>query len=184
GQGNRDRRIGPAGALADRLPDLERRGAERTAAERLIGEPAAVSSNRGRRPLWRRAVAAVGFVTAVLVATVAVRREPPSPPVTRSVAVVPFRNAGADTTADYLKLALTDEVITILSRSRILSVRPLAITAKYDGATADAGQVIRDLHVGTAVSGYFSRTDDRLRVSLEATDGDGSRVIWRDQMDG
>ena len=120
----------------------------------------------------------------VLAATYGVLRRDTRPLLTRAVAVVPLRNAGGDATDDFLRLALADEVITILSHARTLSVRPLAITSTYDGRAADVAEVMRDLRVGTAVSGYFSRTGERLRVSLEATDADSSRVIWRDQMDG
>ena len=54
-----------------------------------------------------------------------------------SIAVLPFQNLGADKSADFLKLALPDEVITTLSYTPALAIRPFAATRKYDKPDVD-----------------------------------------------
>ena len=54
-----------------------------------------------------------------------------------TVAVLPFQNVGSDKEADFLRLALPDEIATALSYVPSLSIRPFATTSKYNGLTVD-----------------------------------------------
>jgi hypothetical protein len=55
----------------------------------------------------------------------------PPPPTLKSVAVLPFQNAGTDRSFDYLSLPLADEVAMTLSYARGLSVQPFLTTSQY-----------------------------------------------------
>ena len=101
----------------------------------------------------------------------------------RTLAVLPFRNVGADDELDFLRLALPDEIATALSRIRDLAVRPTTATSRYVDANLDPRDVGRDLQVETVVSGRFVRAGDQLRITLEATDVDSNRILWRDSVD-
>ena len=101
----------------------------------------------------------------------------------RTVAVLPFQNAGGDTDLDFLRLALPDEIATILSHIRSVSVRPFATTSRYGEPTVDHQQAGREMRAGTVVTGHFLRAGDVLRITLEAIDVESNRSLWRDTLD-
>ena len=100
----------------------------------------------------------------------------------RTVAVLPFRNAGADADVDFLRLALSDEIATMLSRIRSVSVRPSATTSRYGGPDVDPQRAGREMQVATVVSGHFARAGELLQITLEAIDVESNRSLWRDQL--
>ena len=97
-----------------------------------------------------------------------------------TVAVLPFLNADADTSLDYLRVALPEELATTLSYSRSLSVRPVAATSHYDQPDRDLVAIGRRIGVSAIVSGRFNRTRDAIRVELEAVDVETGGTLWRD----
>ena len=98
----------------------------------------------------------------------------------QSVAVLPFDNAGSDKDADFLRLALPDEVANVLSYVPSLSIRPFATTSRYSGANLDLQQAGRQMGVTSIVTGHYLRAGDQLEVTLEAVDVANNRSIWRD----
>lgn len=104
----------------------------------------------------------------------------PSMPRTKTVAVVPFRNAGSDQGLDFLRLALPDEIATALSSSRSLVVRPFESTSKYTGADLDLKKVGGEMAVDAIVTGHFSSGAEGLRVVLELVDVGANRLLWKD----
>ncbi len=96
-----------------------------------------------------------------------------------SVAVLPFQNFGSDASMDFLKLALPDQVLTTVSYSPGLAVRPFSPKVNADPITAG-----RELHADTVVSGHFLREGNTLQVTLEAVNVDSNRVVWRDTVTG
>jgi len=48
-----------------------------------------------------------------------------------SIAVLPLQNMSADSSLDYLRFALADELTSVLTYSRSLEVRPSSVTRKY-----------------------------------------------------
>ncbi len=140
----------------------------------------------------RSKYAGVAAATLVLVALVAalawlaMRRA--AAPTTRAsqitVAVLPFQEIGSDRSADYLRLALADEIATVLSYAPSLAIRPFAATQKYASGEFDPQAVGRELHVSNIVTGHYLREGDRLQVTLEAIDVDNNRLLWRDTSSG
>lgn len=138
----------------------------------------------GQKRLMTAAVAAVVLVLALAAGIAWWARHRASPSATRAaqvtVAVLPFQNIGSDRSADFLRLALPDEVATALSHAPSLAIRPFATTRKYAGADFEPQAAGRDLRVAGVVTGHFAREDDRLQVTLEAIDVESNRLIWRD----
>jgi serine/threonine protein kinase len=99
----------------------------------------------------------------------------------RTVAVLPFQNSGADSSLDFLRLALPDEIATILSHIRSVSVRPFATTSRYE-PSVEPQQAGREMRAGTVVTGHFLRAGDALRITLEAIDVESNRSLWRDTL--
>ena len=101
-----------------------------------------------------------------------------------TIAVLPFQNLGGDTSLDYLRLALPDQIATTLSYVPTLSIRPFASTTKFAGAPVDPQAAGKELQVADVFTGHFLKEGDRLQVTLEVVDTDSNRVLWRDTTTG
>jgi len=99
-----------------------------------------------------------------------------------TVAVLPFQNMGADKDADFLRLALPDEIATSLSYVHSLSIRPFATTSKYSGPNVDLLQAGAEMHVTDIVTGHYLKEGNQLEITLEAVDVANNRTLWRDTM--
>ena len=97
-----------------------------------------------------------------------------------TLAVLPFQNLGSDSSADYLRFALPDEIATTLSYTPSLAIRPFAATRKYADSNFDPQAAGRELHVASIITGHYLREGERLQVTLEAIDVESDRVLWRD----
>ena len=95
------------------------------------------------------------------------------------LAVLPLQNLSGDSSLEYLRFALADEIANVLTYSRSLDVRPSGATRKYVSGDADPQKIGHELHVGTIVSGHFIRQGNRLLVTLEADDVGSDRVLWQ-----
>ena len=100
----------------------------------------------------------------------------------RTVAVLPFANLGADEEMDYLRLAVPDEIATALSRGPGLAIRPFSTTSRLDIETSDPLTLGRNLGVGNVVAGQYFKEGDRLSLTLEAIDVASNSVVWRDSV--
>src|SRR5712691_2136558 len=138
------------------------------------------------RPAKKLSAWWVAAVALIIVAAAALWRFRPAAPSTSNkqttIAVLPFANLGGNRDADYLSLALPDELITILSHSRSLAVRPFAMTRKFTG-DVDPQQTGKNLSVANVITGHFRDSGERIAVTLEAIDVDKNDVLWRDSLD-
>jgi serine/threonine protein kinase/tetratricopeptide (TPR) repeat protein len=105
------------------------------------------------------------------------RAAPPSG-VQKTVAVLPFENIDANGEIDYLRLALADEVATTLSWTPSLSVRPTSSSRNLVAVSQQ--QAGKELRVGEIVTGHFTVHQSELRVTVEAVEVEGDRLLWRD----
>jgi non-specific serine/threonine protein kinase len=98
----------------------------------------------------------------------------------QSVAVLPFENVGGAADIDYLRLALADEIATALSYVPSLAVRPIAASRRFTDASVAPQAAGRELRAARLVTGHFSIQGAELRVTLEAVDVEGNRLLWRE----
>jgi TolB-like protein len=128
----------------------------------------------------------VAVAIVLLVAGIIVWQFRPAPKIAAArqttVAVLPFANIGANHDRDYLQLALPDELITILSHSRSLAVRPFAMTRKFTG-DVDPQQVGKSLSVSNVITGDYRHDNGRLGLTVEAINVDSNSVLWRDSIE-
>jgi TolB-like protein len=146
-------------------------------------EPAHVSSKR--RFQWvAGAVAFIVIVAIVMVVFLWRSKHPAVLPVDsanpRAIAVLPFQNVGSDKAADFLQLALPDEIATALSYVPSLSIRPFATTSRYNGPNVDLQQAGREMGVTSIVTGHYHTEGNQLEVTMEAVDVANNRSVWRD----
>ncbi|HET7205119.1 MAG TPA: protein kinase [Terriglobales bacterium] len=97
----------------------------------------------------------------------------------KTIAVLPLQNLSGDSSLDYLRFALSDEIANVLTYSRSLDVRPSAETRKYGAADVDPQGVAQKLHVATVVTGHFIHEGDGLLITLEAIDAGSDRMLWQ-----
>jgi serine/threonine protein kinase len=101
-----------------------------------------------------------------------------------AIAVLPLQNLNGDTSVDYLRFALADQIANVLTYSRSLDVRPSATTRKYVNADLDPQKVGLELHVATVLSGHFQKQGNRILVALEAIDAGTDKLLWQTNYSG
>jgi TolB-like protein/predicted Ser/Thr protein kinase/Tfp pilus assembly protein PilF len=142
---------------------------------RSAGVPAGWPGGVPRRR-WLFALAAI-IVIAVIAALLIPRPRP-----SKAIAVLPFAALGVDHSRDYLRLAIPDEITTILSYSHDLAVRPFSISRKL-GGDVDPRDAAKTLHASHIVSGHLLDEGGRLSVTLEVIDVAADKLLWRDVFD-
>lgn len=111
-------------------------------------------------------------------------REQPQAAANRpSVAVLPFVNLSADPGQEYLSDGITEDIITELSRWRLLSVRSRSASFRYRGMAADLKQIAEDLKVRYVVEGSMRRMDKTIRISAQLIDAESGNHVWAEKYD-
>jgi TolB-like protein/tetratricopeptide (TPR) repeat protein len=113
--------------------------------------------------------------------------EPPHPASPGSaragICVLPFATPGGDPDQQFLSDGLTGDIITELSRWRMLSVRPPSASSRYRAGTADPMQVARALDVRYVVEGSVRRLGERIRISAQLIDAETGSQVWAEKFD-
>lgn len=95
-----------------------------------------------------------------------------------SIVVLPFENVGADAANDVYADAITDDLITDLSRIADAFVISPNTSFTLKGRAADLRAAVRQLGVRFALVGNVRRIGENLTVSASLIEGDTGRVIW------
>ncbi|MCI4566712.1 TIR domain-containing protein [Lysobacter sp. CFH 32150] len=99
------------------------------------------------------------------------------------ICVLPFANMSGDPQQDYFSDGITEDIITELSRWRLLAVRSRSASFRYRGVAVDMQQVARDLHVHFIVEGSVRRMGDRIRITAQLIDTETGNHIWAEKFD-
>ncbi len=100
----------------------------------------------------------------------------------KTVAVLPFDSIDGGAETEYLRLALADEVATALNGTPSLAVRPMAASKRFVGRSVSPQQAGQQLRVEEIVTGHFSAHQSELRITVEAVEVDGNRLLWHDSI--
>lgn len=156
--------------------------------------PAAVPAEPPPRVLHLPNTAIAGMAAAAVLLTLMLWRltaqSPPagvatqaafSPP-PRSIAVLPFRNAGqeagSDPSLDYLADGIPEELIDALGRIDSLHVAARMSAFSFKGQPATIQTIARALDVGVVLEGSVQRRGGRLRLTAQLNDGRTGFQIW------
>lgn len=112
----------------------------------------------------------------------ATRTRPGQPPARKVIAVLPFSNEGAGLEFDYLRYAIANDLVTDLTHTNSVAVRPFASTSRYGSQPADPATVGKELRVTHVVAGGFLRDNKNLRVHLELVDVAQNQPVWREEV--
>ena len=100
-----------------------------------------------------------------------------------SIAVLPFQNLSDDPEQEYFADGMVEDIITGLSRSKLLFVISRNSSFTYKGKAVDIKQVSRDLGVRYVLEGSVRKTGKRIRVTGQLIDASTDAHIWADKFD-
>lgn len=100
-----------------------------------------------------------------------------------SIAVLPFKNLTADKDSEYFADAVTEDIVTALSRQHMFFVIASNSSFTYKGRDVEVGRIGRELGVRYILQGSIRKLGDRVRVSAQLTDVSDASNIWADRFD-
>jgi TolB-like protein/tetratricopeptide (TPR) repeat protein len=100
-----------------------------------------------------------------------------------SVAVLPFTDMSSDPEHEYLSDGVSEDIITELSRWRLLSVQSRGASFRYRGMATDIKQVAHDLNVRYVVEGSIRRMGEHVRIAVQLIDGETGNQVWGERFD-
>jgi TolB-like protein/DNA-binding winged helix-turn-helix (wHTH) protein len=106
-----------------------------------------------------------------------------SGPVRVAICVLPFSNLSGDVEQQAFSDGITEDVITELSRWRLLEVRSRLASFRYRGTNVDVTRVAHELNVRFVVEGSIRRMGDRIRVTVQLVDAASGHQVWGDHFD-
>ena len=96
----------------------------------------------------------------------------------RQLAVLPLANISPDPGDGYFADGLTEELISVLSQVRGLSVIARTSVMPYKTAPKSVAQVGVDLGVDTVLEGSVRKAGNRIRITLQLIDVASQRHLW------
>jgi adenylate cyclase len=101
-----------------------------------------------------------------------------------SIAVLPFVNMSKDPEQEFFSDGLTEEIITVLSKSPYLSVVARTSTFAYKGKSIPVDQVAQELRVRYLLEGSVRRAGDQVRISAQLIDAKTGHHQWAERYEG
>ncbi|HEY4217944.1 MAG TPA: protein kinase [Gemmatimonadaceae bacterium] len=103
---------------------------------------------------------------------------------TKTIAVLPFANAGGDNATLYFTQGFTEELRAALARvpgADVAGDDATAAAASIDSGSMKA--VGERLHVGAVVVGQVSRLHDRVQLTVQLRNASDTAVVWKSNYD-
>ncbi len=168
-------------ALGDEPGRLVRTVPRRGYKVALDGRP--VSTTRRSRARWMVAATALTLLAAAGVWLWWSAHVAPVPVGKLSLMVLPFKVVGPAGENEYLADALTDDLITDLSRLPESFVIARGTAFGYKGRAVDARTVRSEVGVRYVVEGSLRRDGERVQVNLQLVDGETGLQRWSDRVE-
>ncbi len=149
----------------------------------LVDQPiegAAPQKRNTRWVLWSAAICTL-LIAASLVSWRFTHRSTNAP--IRTLAVLPFRPVSAGTSDAALEIGMADALITRLSNSNQIVVRPTSSVVKYTGAETNTLAAGRELEVDAVLEGRVQRDNNRIRVTVQLLRVSEGAPIWAETFD-
>lgn len=106
-----------------------------------------------------------------------------SGPVRVAICVLPFSNLSGDVEQQAFVDGISEDIITELSRWRLLEVWSRLASFKYRGTNVDISRVARDLNVRFVVEGSVRCVGNRIRITVQLIDAASGHQVWGDHFD-
>lgn len=105
-------------------------------------------------------------------------------PDTPSIAVLPFQNMSGDVEQEYFADGIVEEIITALSRIKLLFVIARNSSFAYKGRAIDMKQIGRELGVRYLLEGSVRKAGNRVRITGQLIDVTTGAHLWADRFEG
>ncbi len=129
----------------------------------------------GRAPAGRSATSAPA--KAPQTATLVLPNKP-------SIAVLPFQNLSADPEQEYFADGIVEDIITELSRNRMLFVIARNSSFTFKGRAVNIKQVGSELGVRYVLEGSVRKAGHRVRITGQLIDAANDAHLWANRFDG
>ena len=106
-----------------------------------------------------------------------------SGPARVAICVLPFTNLSGEAEQQFFSDGITEDIITELSRWRLLSVRSRSASFRFRGSTPEIGRVARELNVRFVVEGSVRRMGERVRINVQLIDAESGAQVWAERFD-
>src|SRR4051794_11947793 len=100
-----------------------------------------------------------------------------------SIAVLPFKNMSGDLEQEYFADGIAEDVITLLSKSRLLFVIARDSSFTYKGRATSIKQVGRELGVRYVLEGSVRKAGNRVRVAGQLVEAATDGHLWAERYD-
>jgi serine/threonine-protein kinase len=107
----------------------------------------------------------------------------PAAAATRSVAVMPFLNLGADPDNEFFADGITEDVIAHLSKVRDLKVISRTSVMPFKKRERSLREIGATLGAGTLLDGSVRRVGDRVRIVAQLVDARSEQQLWAETYD-
>jgi TolB-like protein len=137
-------------------------------------------------PGWRKMLDSIAaLVGGEVVADPAAGPAAVGPPLSAkpSIAVLPFANLSQDPDQEYFADAITEDIITALSRWRWFFVIARNSTFAYKNRAVDIRKVGAELAVRYVLEGSVRRVANRVRITAQLIDAATGGHVWADRFD-
>ena len=101
-----------------------------------------------------------------------------------SIAVLPFQNFSVDPEQEYFADGIVEDIITALSRFKLLFVIARNSSFAYKGRSPDIRQVGRELGVRYVLEGSVRKAASKVRITSQLINSENGAHIWADRLDG
>jgi DNA-binding winged helix-turn-helix (wHTH) protein/TolB-like protein len=108
--------------------------------------------------------------------------KPDSIPI-KTIAVLPFKPVVVENRNEALEFGMADTLISKLSNSEEIVVRPLSAVRRYNSVEQDALTVGRELGVDSILDGTIQTWGDRIRISTKLLRTSDGKQLWAGQFD-
>jgi len=101
----------------------------------------------------------------------------------KTVAIMPFKPLVAENRNETLELGMTESLISKLSGSEDIIVRPLSAVRRYNSLDQNSLIAGRELGVEAILDGNIQTLNDRIRVSAQLLRTSDGKQLWAGQFD-
>jgi len=101
-----------------------------------------------------------------------------------SIAVLPFQNMSADPDQVYFADGIVEDIITELSRNKLLFVIARNSSFAFKGRAVDVKRVGRELGVRYVLEGSVRKAGNRIRITGQLVDASSGAHLWANRFDG
>ncbi len=102
----------------------------------------------------------------------------------KSIVVLPFENLSPDPDQEYFSDGLTEEVISDLSKVRVLRVISRSSAMTFKGTKAAIPEIARRLNVQYVLEGSVRKAGNSLRITAQLIDARSDAHIWAEKYSG